>query len=183
MSDMEEAVAEPVPAIAGAKVPVVPLMLAVILGVLLATAGAGGFLYWAIKAGKLPLGGVKTVEVVKIAPAPVKLIAMDPLLVNLADDGGRSYLRLALTLKVEDPPPDKSAKPKEEKPEKGAPRNENEAAERDVALAVLGKETSQQLLSPNGKEEMKRLLKEGFRDRVPDVKVVDVLVTEFLVQK
>ena len=129
------------------------------------------------------MGGVKTVEVIKVTPLPTKLVPMDPLLVNLADEGGRSYLRVALTLRVEAPPPDKDAKSKEEKPEKGASKNENEAAERDVALSVLGKETSEHLLSPNGKEEMKRQLKDGFKEHVPEVKVQDVLVTEFLVQR
>ncbi len=185
MSDTEEILEPAAEASAApkAKVPVVPLMAAVIVGVLAATAGAGGFLFWAIKSGKLPMGGIKTVEVIKVTPLPTKLVPMEPLLVNLADEGGRSYLRVGLTLKIDDPPPDKDAKPKEEKPEKGAPKNENEAAERDVALSVLGKETSEQLLSPYGKEELKRLLKEGFKDRVPEVKVEDVLVTEFLVQK
>lgn len=185
MSDTEESgeSAVTVPGGVKANVPVLPLMAAVIVGVLTATAGVGGVLFWAIKSGKLPMGGIKTVEVQKVAPLPTKLVPMDPLLVNLADDGGRSYLRVGLTLRVEDPPPEKGAKPKEEKPDKAVSKNENEAVERDVALSVLGKETSEQLLSPYGKEEMKRLLKDGFKDRVPEVKVEDVLVTEFLIQK
>ena len=184
MSDMDEVaasdtVAEP----AKMKTPVVPLMVAVILGAVIATGGAVGFLSWAIKSGKLPMGGTRTIEVTKIEPVATKLVAMDPLLVNLADEGGRSYLRIALTLRVEDPPPDKNAKTAEAKPEKGPPKNENEAAERDAALTVLGKETSEQLLAPEGKEEMKTLLKQAFREHVPEVKVNEVLVTEFLVQK
>ncbi len=185
MSDMDEGVVETTGAAVAvkAKVPVVPLVVAVIVSVLLATAGAGGVLFWAAKKGKLPLGNVKTVEVlVKAEPVKTKLYALDPLLVNLADDGGRGYLRVALTLKVEDPPPDKNAKPKEEAP-KGAPKNEFEAEERDTALTVLGRETTVNLLAPGGKDMMKGKLKSAFAEHDPEAKVVDVLVTEFLVQR
>jgi flagellar FliL protein len=185
MSEMDEVVAsETIGEAVNVKLPVVPLVAAVIVSVVIATGCVGGFLYWAIKSGKLPVGGGnRAVEVVKVEPIPTKLVALDPLLVNLADEGGRSYLRLALTLRVEDPPQDKNAKAVEGKPEKGPPKNENEAAERDTALTVLGKETSEQLLAPEGKEEMKGLLKNAFTQRVPEVKVDEVLITEFLVQR
>lgn len=166
-----------------AKVPVLLLIAAFSVGVLLATAGGGGVVYIALKSGKLSMGGVKTVNAEKVTPLPTKLVSMNPLLVNLADEGGRSYLRVGLTLRIEDPLPNKGVEAKEEKSAKEVSKDENEAVERDVALSVLGKQTSEQLLSPFGKEEMKRLLKDGFRDRVPEIKVQDVLVTEFLVQQ
>jgi flagellar FliL protein len=138
--------------------------------------------YWAIKSGRLPIAGVKTVTVVVPAePMKTKLVPLDPLLVNLADADGKGYLRVALTLKVEDPPPAKDAKPKEEV--KGAPKNEFDAQERDAALGILGKETSEQLLAIDGKEQLKKNLKAELAARVPEVKVVDVLITEFLVQR
>jgi flagellar FliL protein len=159
-------------------------MFAVIVAVVLATGGAGGVLFWAIKSGKLPMGGVKTVTVVLPAePIKTKLVPLDPLLVNLADPDGRSYLRIAMTLKLEDPPPDPKAKPKEEKAEKGAPKNEFEAAERDAAFSILGKETTSDLLAPDGKERLKKDLTASFKEHVPEIKVVDVLITEFLVQR
>jgi flagellar FliL protein len=186
MSD-EESVEEALPAAEPAKasVPVVPLLFAVVLAVILATGGAGGFLYWAIKSGKLPMGGtVKTVQVVvEKEPMKTKLVPLDPLLVNLADPDGRSYLRISLTLKVEDPPPPKDAKEKPEAPEKGKPKNEFEAEERDTALSVLGAETGVKLLEADGKENLKKDLLAAFKQQVPDAKVEDVLITEFLVQR
>jgi len=167
-----------------AKVPILPLIMAVVLAVVLATAAIGGGLYWAVKTNHLPLAGVTKVEVVE-APPPekAKFIALEPLLVNLADSGGRSYLKISLTLKVQDPPPPKDAKPKEEKAEKGGPKNEFEAEERDAALRVLGKKTGAELLEPDGKEKLKADLISAFKQQIPDAQVVDVLITEFLVQQ
>ena len=183
MSDEEEAVSAPVET-PKAKVPLVPLVLAVVVAAVFATSAEGGVAYWAIRTGKLPIAGVKTVTVVVEAPpVKTKLVALDPLLVNLSDPDGKSYLRVALTLKVEDPPPPKEAKPKEEKEAKGAPKNEFEAEERDAALGILGKETSDALLAADGKENLKKDLKAALTEHVPEVKVVDVLITEFLVQR
>jgi flagellar FliL protein len=183
MSDEEQETVATVEA-PKAKVPVAPLVLAVVVAAMFATAAVGGVAYWAIKTGKLPIAGVKTVTVV--VPAEVvktKLVPLDPLLVNLADPDGKGYLRVALTLKVEDPPPAKDAKPKDEKETKGPPKNEFEAEERDAALGILGKETSDALLAADGKEQMKKDLKAALAEHVPEVKVVDVLITEFLVQR
>lgn len=183
MSDEEQGPAAAVEA-ARAKVPVVPLMLAVIVAAVFATSAVGGVAYWAIRTGKLPIAGVKTVTVM-VEPPPVKtkLVTLDPLLVNLADPDGRGYLRVALTLKLEDPPLAKDAKPKDEKEAKGAPKNEFEAEERDAALGILGKETSDALLAADGKERLKQDLKAALAEHVPEVKVLDVLITEFLVQR
>jgi flagellar FliL protein len=164
----------------------IPLLLAVVFAALLAAGGLGGAAYWAVKTGRLPLGGTRIVQVevpVPMPPPKTKLVALDPMLVNLADADARSYLRITLTLKVEDPPPAKDAKPKEEKAEKGPPKNELEAAERDAALNVLGRETGAALLEADGKDHVKDDLLAAFKKSVPEAKVQEVLITEFLVQR
>jgi flagellar basal body-associated protein FliL len=185
---MSEAAATPAanPVSEGAKsgVSMLPLMVTIVFAAMLSAGGLGGAAYWLVKSGRIPLGGTKIVEVqVKPEPIKTKLVALDPLLVNLADADTHSYLRIALTLKVEDPPPDKNAKPKEEKPEKGAPKNEFEAAERDAALDILGRETGGDLLQAYGKERVKTDLLAAFKKTVPEAKVQEVLITEFLVQR
>lgn len=184
----EEEIVEP-SAPAKASVPILGLILAVVLSVVAATAAIGGGLFWAVKTNHLPLAGVtKVVQVPVEVPvvekeAKTKLVALEPMLVNLADADGHSYLRISLTLKVEEPPVAKDAKPKEEAPAKGAPKNEFEAEERDTALGILGKQKSPELLGDDGKEKLKQELVDAFKLQVPDAKVQDVLITEFLVQR
>ena len=162
--------------------PIVPLMVSVVAAVMVATGVLGGAGWWMVKSGRLPVAqGAVRVEAVKAEEAKTKLVALDPLLVNLADSGGRSYLRVAMTLRVQDPALLKGETPKEA--EKGKPVNENEAAMRDAALEVLGKQTSADLLAVGGKERLKAELHGAMERRVPEAKVMDVLFTEFLVQQ
>ncbi len=181
MADEKE-VAESGAKPAKAAVPVVSLMMSVVAAVVVATAVLGGAGWYMLKSGKLPIvQGATRVEVVHEEAVKTRQVALEPLLVNLADSGGRSYLRVAMTLRVEDPPLPKGEKPKE--PEKGQPVNENEAAMRDAALEVLGRRTGAELLAPDGKEKLKADLRTAMAKHVPEVKVVDVLFTEFLVQQ
>ena len=84
-------------------------------------------------------------------------------------------------MREEEAPLAKGEKPKE--PEKGKPVNEDEAALRDAALEVLGRQTSADLLAPEGKQHLKAELHEAMTKRVPEARVKDVLFTEFLVQQ
>ena len=168
--------------------PLIPVMLAMVVSAVVAVGAAGGGVFLLVKSGRLPLGGgpLKVEAAGKAEPPPHRQIALDPLLVNLADGDGRSYLRVAITLVVEDPPLDKDAKAKkgkEEAPAKGKPVNEHEAQERDAALGVLGRATAAELLAPDGKEHLKDELRAAFTAKVPETKVTDVLLTEFLVQR
>jgi flagellar FliL protein len=167
---------------------VLPLVFIVLGTVVMVLAAVGGGIYWLSKTGRLPIAGVAaaTAPVAeKLEPVKTRVVVLEPLLVNLADQGGASYLRIVMALEVEDPPPLKDAKQKEEKPaEKGkAAVNEDEVKMRDVALTVLGRETSGSLLAPEGKEQLKETLRAAISAHVTDVKVVDVLFTEFLVQR
>lgn len=171
---------------AGAKASgpgVMSILLAAVGAGGIVVAGCGGVAIWLSKSGRLGLPtGVPRVEAATVTePAKTHLVALEPLLVNLADDGGHSYLRAGLTLRVADAPAPKGAKAEE--PAKGKPVNEFEADERDAALAVMGRETTAELLAPEGKEALKQALRKALAEHVPDVKVTDVLFTEFLVQK
>lgn len=166
----------------------IKLVLVVLVAVMVAVGALGGAGYWLVKSGRLGLGGgpPKVEAAVKPVEEPkMRLVVLDPLLVNLADDGGKAYLRVAMTVRVVDPPPVKGAKKEpEEKPEKGkVVVNEGDVLMRDAALTVLGRETGEALLAADGKERLKEKLRAALQTSVPKVKVADVLFTDFLVQR
>jgi flagellar FliL protein len=143
----------------------------------------GGGLYFLIKSGKLPIGAAAgaagTSASSGTGEAAAHQVVLEPILVNLADAGGHAYLRLGLTLDVED----NSAKGDAAADTKsGKAPTEQELAVRDTVLAVLGQQTSTWLLGPDGKEHLKIELKEALAKQNPQLKVKDVFFTDFLVQ-
>jgi flagellar protein FliL len=170
----------PVPVAAPARFPVVPLLIAVVAGVLIATLGVGGVVYYLARTGKLPLQRGAAVKTDQAAPMTTHAIVLEPLLVNLADAGGSSYLRVALTLRVADESGKKDAKQKEERSKDG---DEAVAAVRDTTLTVLGRQTADALLAADGKEQLKAELKSALAKHNADLKVTDIFITDFLVQR
>jgi flagellar FliL protein len=166
-----------------AKFPLVPFLIAVVAGVVIAAAGVGGGLFYLIRTGRLP-GREGSARRADAAPpaAPTHVMVLDPLLVNLADAGGSSYLKIAMTLRIADAGDGKDTKVKEEKPqERGA--NDLTAPVRDTLLTVLGRQTAEGLLAGDGKEKLKDELKRAFAEHNADLKVADVFFTDFLVQR
>jgi flagellar FliL protein len=170
----------PVPVAAPARFPVVPLLIAVVAGVLIAALGVGGVVFYLARTGKLPLQRGAAVKAETPVQVTTHAIVLEPLLVNLADTGGSSYLRVALTLRVADATEKKDAKPKEEKSKDG---DETVAAVRDTTLIVLGRQTADELLAADGKEQLKVELRSALAKRNTDLKVIDIFFTDFLVQR
>jgi flagellar protein FliL len=166
-----------------AKFPLIPLLIAVVLGVVVATLGVGGVVYYLVRTGRLPGREGTAHRTEAAAPAATHAMVLDPLLVNLADAGGSSYLRIAMTLRVADAAEGKDAKPKEEKPKDGKENSDAVASVRDTMLTVLGQQTADRLLAVDGKEELKAELKIALAEHNADLKVMDVFFTDFLVQR
>jgi flagellar FliL protein len=162
------------------KLPVGSLLIAVVLGIVVATMGVGGIVYYLARSGRLPMQGAAAAKVEPAAVAATHAMALEPLLVNLADGGGNAYLRVGLTLRVADAVDKNGAKPKEGKGGKDA---DTAAAVRDTALTVLGRQTSDGLLSVDGKERLKAELKAAMAEHNAELKVTDLFFTEFLVQR
>jgi flagellar FliL protein len=148
--------------------------------VLIAALGVGGVVYYLARTGKLPLQRSAAVKAEQPVPITTHAIVLEPLLVNLADAGGSSYLRVTLTLRVADEAGKKDAKPKEEKSKDG---DEAVAAIRDTTLMVLGRQTADGLLAADGKEQLKAELKSALAKHNSDLKVTDIFITDFLVQR
>jgi flagellar FliL protein len=171
-------VAAPIAATAPAKFPVVPLLISVAAGVVIATLGVGGGVYYLAHTGRLPMQGVAAQKTEAIAMGTTHAMALEPLLVNLADASGSSYLRVALTLRVADVVEKKGVKTEGEKA-----TDDSVAAVRDTVLTVLGRQTADGLLAADGKERLKTELKAALAEHNADLKVKDVFFTDFLVQR
>jgi len=149
------------------------MLIFTLLGAVIASLVLGGVLYCFVHSGRLSIRK----GAAKAAPAltGTRLLVLDPLLVNLADEGGSSYLRLSLTLQVADAAGTKDSKVKNDGGEM--------AAVRDTALTVLGQQTADGLLAPDGKERLKDELKNALTRHNGDLKVTTVFFTDFLVQR
>jgi flagellar FliL protein len=164
------------------KLPVVSLMVAVVVGIVVATAGVGGVVYLLARSGRLPMPAVTIVKPEPAGPSTTHAVTLESLLVNLADNSGSAYLRVGITLRVADVA-EKSGAKKDEKAVDSKTSKDAEAAVRDTALAVLGRQTSEGLLAPDGKEKLKAELKAAMAKHNADLKVEDLFFTEFLVQR
>jgi len=173
----------PAPTPVTAKVPVVALLIAVVAGVVIATLGVGGVVYYLAHTGRLPMQGGAAQKTEATAPATTHAMVLEPLLVNLADAGGSSYLRVALTLRVADVADKKGAKSNDEKSKNDKGAEDAVAAVRDTVLTVLGRQTADGLLAADGKEHLKAELKSALAEHNADLKVKDVFFTDFLVQR
>jgi flagellar protein FliL len=166
-----------------AKFPIAHLFIAIVVGVLISTLGIGIAAYWLARTGRLTLQGGTTHKTESVGPRATHALALEPVLVNLADPGGSSYLRVALTLRVADVEEGKDVKAKEEKPREDKAASDAVASVRDTTLMVLGRQTADGLLAADGKEHLKADLKKAFAEHNADLKVMDVFFTDFLVQR
>jgi flagellar protein FliL len=171
----------PLAAPVAAKFPIVLLLIAVVVGVVIATVGVGGAVYYLAHTGRLPVqsGAAQKTEVV--TQTTTHAMVLEPLLVNLADGSGSSYLKVALTLRVADVAKGVKANDEKSKDDKGT--DDAVASVRDTVLTVLGRQTADGLLAANGKEHLKIELKAALAEHNADLKVKDVFFTDFLVQR
>lgn len=153
------------------------LLVAAIVGVVIASAAFGGVLYYLARSGRLSLR--KSAASKSLAAAiPTHLLALDPLLVNLADTDGSTYARLSITLEVEDAITAKGSKGSANKS-----GDDEVAVVRDTTLTVVGRQTANTLLAPHGKEDLKAELLKAFNQNSPAINVKKILLTDFLVQR
>jgi flagellar FliL protein len=158
-------------------------LIAVVIGVVVATLGVGGGIYYLAHTGRLPIQGGAAQKTEVSILATTHAMALEPLLVNLADAGGSSYLRVALTLRVADVADKKGSKPNGEKNKDEKGTEDSVASVRDTVLTVLGRQTADGLLAADGKEHLKIELKAALAEHNADLKVKDVFFTDFLVQR
>lgn len=177
MSDAEKQ-ANTVPT---AKVGMGSILVAVVAAAVVAVGITAAGAMYVIRSGKIVAAAAAAPQVVeKAAPVKTKPMVLEPMLVNLSDPTGGAYLKVAVTLLVEE----EEKKGKEEGEAKGKDKDAGPtAAARDAILAAATANTSTQLLNAEGKEELKKSIREAVRKQAPELKVSEVLFTDFLVQR
>jgi flagellar FliL protein len=160
-----------------ARSPIVSALIFMVLGAVIASLGFGGVLYSLSRSGRLSMSRSARAKPAPSTASITHLIVLDPLLVNLTGDSGSSYLRLSLDLQVADEPGKKDSAQKNDK------GGDIIAAVRDTVLTELGRQTSDSLLAPDGKDHLKLALKKALEEHNPDLKVKELYFTDFLVQR
>lgn len=135
-------------------------------------AGAGGW-FWT---HRQPVAAAAAApKVVQTAVLPVA-----PFLVNLADTDASRFLRVTLQLVVDDP-----AVAAEFGGAEGGEGGDAEVARvrlRSALLELLTTQTSDRLVTSEGKADLKKAIAERATGVLGHAKVVDVLFTDFVVQ-
>ncbi len=167
----------PAAAAAPAKTSKLPLLAG---GVLLLAAGAGGgywFLSGSAAAAKEKPAAAEEGEAhgdsgeSGHAAEPQGVVALDPFVVNLADQGAGRFLRLTLKLVA---PLEATAEVGEDEVVK--------ARVRSAILELLAQQSGERLVTPEGKDELKHEIAARARKAAKGLHVTDVLFSEFVVQ-
>lgn len=150
-----------------------------IAGLALASSAGGGFLSFVLinrtlraeaKAAEKP--GEEHDEKIVEALEKSAVLPLDPFVVNLADPDAARYLRIKISLMVDD-----KSKTKE--------LLENQALQlkvRDVILQSLTVKTSHDLISEDGKNKLREEIREKINLYFREPKLVEVMFTEFVIQ-
>lgn len=124
------------------------------------------------KTGDGKADGEKKVDEVAQAIEKGGALALDPFVVNLADTGAARYLRIKISLMIDD-----GTKLKE--------LTDNSALQlklRDVILQTLTQKTSADLITEEGKKQLRDEIKSQIAGYFKKPKLVDVMFTEFVIQ-
>jgi flagellar FliL protein len=157
------------PAAAPKKKSKLVLILALVF-VVLGGGGAGAYWYFA-KANAAPEGKHANAEAEAEAEEP-GLVELEPFVVNLADPGGQRYVRVSMRLLTQNE-------------EQALEMKESAVAKaklRAAILELLSMQTADGLVTPDGKNALKKAIAEQAAHAVHELKVVDVLFVEFIVQ-
>lgn len=100
------------------------------------------------------------------------VLQLDPFVVNLADQDAARYLRIKISLLVDD----------KSKVAQIAANQPLQQKVRDVILQSLTAKTSQELINEEGKNKLRHELEDKVALYFREPKVVDVMFTEFVIQ-
>jgi len=118
-------------------------------------------------------GTPASAEVEDVDPSTRGLLSFTPFLVNLSDGGGSRFLKITVQAVLGT---GEQAKHAEESPV-------IQAQARSAVLEILTQQVSTALVTPEGKEALRKALVERLASVFPkEIKVIDVLFADFVVQ-
>jgi flagellar FliL protein len=135
--------------------------------VVLLLGGAGGGYWYVTNVRAAASGEKKPVE----EKEPTGLLSFDSFTVNLADPGGRRYLRVAVNLVL----------PDEESAKKVDGEDLAKSKIRSALIDVLSGRMASELSTPAGRTELKHAIAEA-ASHAGHIEVKDVLFQDFIVQ-
>ena len=100
------------------------------------------------------------------------VVPLDPFVVNLADPEAARYLRIKITLMVDD----------KDKVKEVIENLALTGKVKDVILQTLSRKTSQELINEEGKNKLRSEIQEGLGLYFKEPKLTDVMFTEFVIQ-
>lgn len=142
----------------------------ILVVVLLLLAGGGGGAYWFLWRGNAEAQAAEAEA--EPEPPATGIVPLEPFVVNLADPSGTRFLRVTMSLVVAD-----EAVAKEVEEEKVV-----HARLRSAILELLAQKQSTELVTPEGKTALKHAIAESAAHAAHELKVEDVLFSEFIVQ-
>jgi flagellar basal body-associated protein FliL len=147
-----------------------------LIGVLLLAVAGGGF--WFYRTKMHPTSSATNASKAVAPSTTMEAITLEPFLANLS--GGQGYVKVTITLSVRKP-----AEVTEAKAKAAAANAEllRSAIVRDAILTDLSTQTSQTLLTNEGKEALKTTLKQDLVKKVPGLDLDNLYFTDFLVQQ
>lgn len=142
------------------------LMMKLVIGLVVVLALGGGAAWWFMRGS--------TAQAATEEPALEErgLLSFEPFLVNLTDAGGNRFLKVTIRLSLESA---EEAKLVEESPVVVSHL-------RSAILELLAQQSAPALVTPEGKDALKKAIKEQTGSLLKHQKVLDVLFSEFVVQ-
>jgi flagellar FliL protein len=148
-------------------------LLWIVLIVVLVLAGGGGAgAYWYFSRSAETAEGKEAGSEETEAPPEPGLVEMEPFVVNLADPGGQRFVRVSMRLLTYD----------EHQALELKENAVSQAKVRAALLELLSMQTADGLVTLEGKNALKKAIAERASHAVHELKVIDVLFVEFIVQ-
>jgi flagellar protein FliL len=143
--------------------------------------GGGGAAYWKFaphaaapekSKGKAKPAEAKEPEAeAEPEEGPTGIVALEPFVVNLADSSATRFLRISLSLVVD-----------EEHAKELTEKEVDRMKVRSAILELLALQVSDTLVTPQGKTDLKKAIAKRAGETVHGLHVADVLLSEFVVQ-